>query len=356
MGEKVNKEDPENHGVADALESSKGNGARMVDSRVIVSKSGLSGGWFFFAWVAILSPGLGGCLKNNKIMRPASSQVSSTDPRVLACAQASVSQPDYVFYPTMASCQATWSSGCGPTTVLYSGRAYVCARRLAGGGSATTNTGTVSTNTGTVSTNTGTVSTNTGTVSTNTGTVNTNTGTMNTNTGTMNTDTGGWYTTGCFIAGTLIEMEDGSFKSIERIRVGDRVRGVMGKVNRVEKLFVIPHRGLKYSFNGSKYFVSASHPFLTEQGWKSLDPMVSVRENPGLKVTQLSEGDVVLSRQGSVRLHSIRAVENSEMVFNFRTDGNHSYIADGFKVHNAQNKTTTNSTGWYPETTGLGFE
>ena len=175
------------------------------------------------------------------------------------------------------------------------------------------------------------------------------TGLFSSTTGTTGT-TGTTSTTGCFIAGTQIEMEDGSFKSIENVVMGDRVRAANGEVNQVNKLFVIRHQGLKYSFNHGKFFVTSSHPFLTESGWKSLNPMVSVRENPGLNVSQLAEGDVVLTKNGSYRINSVEASHNAETVYNFRTDGDHTYIADGYLVHNVAIKTstTTSTTGVVP--------
>jgi len=260
-----------------------------------------------------------GCLKSSKVMVPVSTLSSSgTNAQVLACAQANSSNPGFVYYPSLSSCQSNWGTAPGACLLVVVNEQTCYRHQISGSttGSATTSAST--------------------------------TGPANTTTGTTNT-TNGSYTTGtCFVAGTQIEMADGSLRTIERVRVGDSVRAAGGGVNRVEKLFVIPSRGLKYSFNGGKFFVTASHPFLTEQGWKSLDPMGSVRENPGLRVTQLSEGDVVLTRAGSIRLHSIRAAESEETVFNFRTDGDHSYIADGYKVHNAQNKTTSTSGVWVP--------
>jgi hypothetical protein len=133
-------------------------------------------------------------------------------------------------------------------------------------------------------------------------------------------------------------MADGSFKAIEKIRVGDRVRGAGGGVNSVTKLFKVPHRGLKYAFNGGKPFFTDSHPFLSDRGWLSLNPVLSSKESPGLAVLNMNAGDVLLTRSGSFRIHSLESVSNSETVFNFSTDGDHSYIADGYKVHNVQNK------------------
>lgn len=166
-------------------------------------------------------------------------------------------------------------------------------------------------------------------------------------TGTTGGGSGG-IGSGCFIAGTKIEMADGSFKAIEKIRMGDRVRGTGGGVNVVTKLFKIAHRGLKYGFNGGKAFFTDSHPFLSDRGWRSLNPILSSKESPGLAVLSMNPGDVLLTRNGSFRIHSLESVLNSETVFNFSTDGDHSYIADGYKVHNVQNKTSggSGSTGF----------
>jgi hypothetical protein len=140
-------------------------------------------------------------------------------------------------------------------------------------------------------------------------------------------------------------MADGSFKLIENIRVGDRVRGAGGGVNQVTKLFRILHQGPKYGFNGGKVFFTDSHPFLGERGWKSLNPILSSKESPGLAVLSMNVGDVLLTRNGSFRIHSIDSALSMVMVYNFRTDGDHSYLADGFKVHNVQNKTSTTTGG-----------
>ena len=161
---------------------------------------------------------------------------------------------------------------------------------------------------------------------------------------TTTTGGGGGTSSGCFIAGTRVEMADGSLKAIEEIRIGDRVRGTSGKVNSVTKLFKIPHRGLKYGFNGGKPFFTDSHPFLSDRGWRSLNPVLSSKESPGLAVLNMNPGDVLMTRDGSFRIHRIDSVMNSETVYNFTTDGDHSYIADGYKVHNVQNKPTTSGT------------
>src|SRR5262249_11371421 len=77
----------------------------------------------------------------------------------------------------------------------------------------------------------------------------------------------------CFVAGTRVTMADGSMKPIEQIRVGDPVLGPEGEVNRVigiERPFLGTRK--LYALNESGYFVTAEHPFMTGEGWKSIDP------------------------------------------------------------------------------------
>jgi hypothetical protein len=77
----------------------------------------------------------------------------------------------------------------------------------------------------------------------------------------------------CFIAGTKVRMADGHVKTIETIQPDDQVLGITGTVNTVIDIERVPlgERRL-YGFNGGRPFVTAEHPFYTEQGWKSLDP------------------------------------------------------------------------------------
>jgi hypothetical protein len=163
-------------------------------------------------------------------------------------------------------------------------------------------------------------------------------------TSTSTTGNGTPTTSGCFTAGTQIEMADGSFKAIQDVKVGDSLRSALGGISRVEKRFIIKHSGLKFSFNGGKFFTTSSHPFLTESGWKSLEPSISAKENPGLKVTLFKAGDVILTKNGSLRIHTVESVMNDERVYNFKTDGDHTYLADGYKVHNVASKTGTGTT------------
>ena len=156
----------------------------------------------------------------------------------------------------------------------------------------------------------------------------------------------------CFVAGTLVLMADGTERPIETLRPGDAVLGRRGRVNRVvaAERTQLGRRRL-YAFNGRRPFVTAEHPFLTCEGWKALDPEATRRENAELHVAALQLGDRIcrgsarrvggddaglLFIQSTTVLEAFAAVEADPgtPLFNLLLDGDHSYVADGWIVHN----------------------
>lgn len=162
----------------------------------------------------------------------------------------------------------------------------------------------------------------------------------------------------CFIAGTRIAMADGSSRGIEDVHEGDFVLGAKGQANRVIGIErpLLGTRAL-YGFNGSRPFVTAEHPFLTEAGWKSIDPSATALENAKLPVDRLAVGDRVLTlaqarviafagglpgdEPAEVTLAPVKltCVERATAdprtpLFNLLLDGDHAYFADEWLAHN----------------------
>ena len=162
----------------------------------------------------------------------------------------------------------------------------------------------------------------------------------------------------CFTAGTLIAMADGTSRPIEHILVGDLVLGNAGQVNRVTEVLlpVLGYRPL-YALNESNFFVTAGHPFMTEEGWKAIDPAATPAEHAGLHVGRLTVGDRLLTlaavaepvgvggsviaeavdvRIEAVALHSLigQTADPATQLYNLRLDGNHTYFANDLLVHN----------------------
>lgn len=173
----------------------------------------------------------------------------------------------------------------------------------------------------------------------------------------------------CFIAVTLVRMADGTLKAISTIETGDQVIGMTGSVNTVTDIERVPlGRRRLYGFNGGQPFVTAEHPFYTDQGWKSLDPNMTAYENAELAVGCLVTGDNVLiwspdSHSGytihgnlvldqfpevifdSLPIESIDSIEADAdtPVYNLMLDGDHTYFADNYLVHNKGENDSGNS-------------
>jgi hypothetical protein len=147
-------------------------------------------------------------------------------------------------------------------------------------------------------------------------------------------------------------MADGSDKAIELIEPGDRVLGRGGRINRVSSVLypVLGDQPL-YALNGGTAFVTASHPFLTTDGWKAVDPEAARAEVPGLPIERLTVGDVLLAATAAaptgrnakrntaereIPLRSLegRVADAATQLYNLDVDGDDTYVANGFVVHN----------------------
>jgi len=146
----------------------------------------------------------------------------------------------------------------------------------------------------------------------------------------------------CFIAGTKVSMADGTFKNIEYVKVGDKVKGHK-EDNTVIKLDPTSLGDRKlYSFNNNQhYFFTSEHPFMTEEGWKSIKPE-KTKERDGAELYdqlkgELKVGDKLVTDNGLVEITNIDSKEmnSPEMsLYNFNVSNDNSYIADGYIVHN----------------------
>jgi len=153
----------------------------------------------------------------------------------------------------------------------------------------------------------------------------------------------------CFIAGTMVTMADGSKKKIEHVLVGEKVLGLDNKVNTVLDYNRPPTAGRSlYSINDGKAFITHEHPLYTLKGWKSINPLATFEElKPTedlypelLETTILEVGDEIVSIDGLVKVESIKEHEAEffTQLYNFLLDGDHTYFADEYLVHNGSSK------------------
>jgi len=151
--------------------------------------------------------------------------------------------------------------------------------------------------------------------------------TVNTKTGAdgyaYGTDDDDYGDSGCFIAGTKIQLPNG-IKYIEDIEVGDMVKsfdvGTSSVVNsKVTETFA--HSDRYYMILNGNIKTTSVHPFYSDGNW--------------IEAGDLSIGDKILHVDGLE--HTIETIELSDesvTVYNFEVDGTHNYFAEGYLVHN----------------------
>lgn len=149
-------------------------------------------------------------------------------------------------------------------------------------------------------------------------------------------------TCSCFTGETLVRMYDGSLKRIDKIKVGDRVLGENGQINNVvdiEKPNLGPRK--LYSFNDDKkVFVTPEHPFKSDRGWISIDPEMTREEHPDKDLVEnqpLQVGDKIYLYSGElIEIKNISTKEDDpeRVVYNLLLDGNNTYYANDYLVHN----------------------
>ena len=164
------------------------------------------------------------------------------------------------------------------------------------------------------------------------------------------TSGGGSYS--CFLAGTKIKVYKGFEiinKNIEDVKIGELVIGFKNTINRVLQYDRPITLGRKvYSINDTEHFVTAEHMFLTPQGWKSISPKLTKRWERNLYYelgmnkfdSQLKVGDFIYKNMSGiqvlVRVDKIdsKKVANDTQLYNFKLNGDNTYCANGFIVHN----------------------
>lgn len=150
----------------------------------------------------------------------------------------------------------------------------------------------------------------------------------------------------CFIADTQVTLSNNTKKNIQDVRVGDVLKGDKTN-NTVLGLHQPKLNGKLYSFNGGTYFVTEEHPFKTTNGWKSINPEKTANENIGIEVTPLHVGDILITDKGNVLIKTIdsKSASSNTNLYNFMLDGDHTYYADGYLVHNKENCSAANPCG-----------
>jgi hypothetical protein len=154
---------------------------------------------------------------------------------------------------------------------------------------------------------------------------------------------------GCFVAGTPVQLADGSSLPIEQIKESHIILTKDGKsaTHSDESVVQVLSRpifiyGIDDGVNSDKPFFSGGHLFHTPQGWKAIEVDVAHAENPGRVVGKLSVGDVVyriksvnpfVYEETAIKAFTVSVAQQGEKLFGLHlVDGHRSYHAHNYLV------------------------
>lgn len=140
----------------------------------------------------------------------------------------------------------------------------------------------------------------------------------------------------CFVAWTKVTMADWTQKNIEDVKIWEKVLWSNWIINTVVWYDrpVLWDRHL-WSINGSEYFVSDEHPFMTTEWWKSFNPEMTKLEID-LDTTELKVWDILITENGEEEIKSVDYIDAdyNTPLYNLVLDWDHTYYANNYLVHN----------------------
>ena len=150
----------------------------------------------------------------------------------------------------------------------------------------------------------------------------------------------------CFLADSLVTMQDLSKKRIADMQVGDVVLGDGGVANEVVELreTAESHQML---FAINHLITTESHPIKTESGWKAINPEAAMILHPEMTITQIAIGDRLarVNDSGESYFEDVATITSETFtvpVYNLNVSGsdtpditgNDTYVVDNVVVHN----------------------
>jgi hypothetical protein len=116
----------------------------------------------------------------------------------------------------------------------------------------------------------------------------------------------------CFVAGTKVDMADGSQKDIENIKVGDKVKALDNQEDEVAYVHDIPEAQRQLWTINDRITATDSHAFLTEDGWKSNNPELSNigYKDYNIEIGKLMVGDKLITDDGVEEMMVLKKSKN----------------------------------------------
>jgi hypothetical protein len=153
----------------------------------------------------------------------------------------------------------------------------------------------------------------------------------------------------CFTGNSLVLMGDGSYKRIDSVKIGEKVRTFNNEIASVISILnpIVGNRGL-LSINNSEPFATSDHLFKsTNNTWLTANLELSKTAFPAFNeiarnyvVKQMEIGDEIYTTNGIIKIHSLNIINSGVFddtkVYDLSLDidSNHTYYVNNLAVHN----------------------
>lgn len=152
----------------------------------------------------------------------------------------------------------------------------------------------------------------------------------------------------CFAAGSMVRKTDGSEIPIEQLTPGQMLESFDWTVNKFCETEVISVKQFKNASciydlrlsSGRSIVLTSSHPLLTSEGWKAIDPEKATEEHDIDDIGTLKVNDKLIGINELITIEQIVSREDLEgtTVYNIDVEEVDTYIVNGIVAHNANDK------------------
>jgi hypothetical protein len=146
----------------------------------------------------------------------------------------------------------------------------------------------------------------------------------------------------CFTANTKVLMFDGSYKNIQDIKIGEKLKSKGGYNTVIEydrPLLTFEKDQRLMSINEGDFFITDNHPVMTTKGWAAYYPESAKSEAWDIlhnNIVQLKIGDeIILANEKTLLVKNIKIQSKSiipQKLYNFVLDGDNTYYANEMLV------------------------
>jgi hypothetical protein len=153
-----------------------------------------------------------------------------------------------------------------------------------------------------------------------------------------------FVTVKCLVSGTKVVMSDRTFKNIEDIKIGDKIKSWDNEKREliestVTEIFSPVHEDIVHLiFEHAEVKSTSDHPYyVIGKGWYSVRPELT-KDRYKIEANKLTIGDICcFYKDGMLKkttLKSIRPISGKVKTYTLKLDNSNNFFANGILVHN----------------------